>query len=55
MRLILPQSGGKRAATPLLAGYLLSKSSTGWPLVIAGTGKIAYDLTLLRLFGAAES
>jgi MFS family permease len=38
------------AASPLLAGYLLSISSFGWPLVIAGTLKIAYDLLLLYLF-----
>jgi MFS family permease len=38
------------AATPLLAGWLLSQSDFGWPLLIAGLGKIGYDLTLLVLF-----
>jgi len=38
------------AASPLLAGWLLSLSPFGWPLVICGTLKIAYDLLLLRLF-----
>ncbi|WP_025040699.1 MFS transporter [Nitrosospira briensis] len=38
------------AAGPLLAGYLLSISSFGWPLVIAGGLKIIYDLLLLRMF-----
>lgn len=40
------------AASPVLAGYLLSVSSFGWPLVIAGTLKIFYDLLLLTLFQA---
>lgn len=38
------------AAGPLLAGYLLGVSSFGWPLVIAGSLKIIYDLLLLRMF-----
>lgn len=38
------------AATPLLAGVLLSGSWIGAPLVIAGSMKIAYDLLLLWLF-----
>jgi MFS family permease len=38
------------AATPLLAGVLLSHSNFGWPLLIAGVGKVTYDLLLLRLF-----
>ena len=38
------------ATTPLLAGLLLARTSFGWPLVIAGGGKIAYDLLLLALF-----
>ena len=38
------------AGSPLLTGYLLSLSPFGWPLVIAGAIKIAYDLTLLMLF-----
>ena len=36
------------AATPLLAGVLLAHSTFGWPLLIAGIVKIAYDLLLLR-------
>jgi len=35
------------AGGPVLAGYLLSISPFGWPLVIAGSLKIAYDLMLL--------
>jgi MFS family permease len=38
------------AATPLLAGILLSHSTFGWPLLIAGAMKLAYDLTLLWLY-----
>ena len=38
------------AASPLLAGYLLSLSAFGWPLVAAGGLKIAYDLLLLAMF-----
>lgn len=38
------------AATPLLAGVLLDHTSFGWPLVIAGIAKLAYDLTLLALY-----
>ena len=38
------------AATPLIAGALLAESSFGWPLIIAGTMKIVYDLLLLALY-----
>lgn len=38
------------AASPALAGWLLALSSFGWPLVVAGGLKIAYDLTLFALF-----
>jgi hypothetical protein len=38
------------AGSPLLTGYLLGLSPFGWPLVLAGAIKIAYDLTLLVLF-----
>lgn len=34
------------AAGPLPAGWLLSVSTFGWPLVIAGVGKVTYDLVL---------
>jgi MFS family permease len=42
----VPRSLGS-AATPALAGALLDWSHVGWPLVIAGGCKIAYDLLLL--------
>jgi MFS family permease len=35
------------ALTPALAGYLLDHSTIGWPLLIGGVAKIAYDLLLL--------
>ena len=38
------------AASPALAGYLLSMSAFGWPLVAAGALKILYDLLLLAYF-----
>jgi MFS family permease len=38
------------AVSPTIAGYLLSLSSFGWPLLIGGVLKIAYDLTLLMMF-----
>ncbi len=38
------------AVSPMIAGYLLTVSTFGWPLVISGALKIAYDLTLLGLF-----
>ncbi len=38
------------AASPFLAGYLLSISTFGWPLVAAGGLKIVYDLLLLAYF-----
>jgi predicted MFS family arabinose efflux permease len=38
------------AASPMLAGSLLAVSGFGWPLVIGGGLKIAYDLTLLAMF-----
>jgi MFS family permease len=39
------------AVTPFAAGALLEVSDFGWPLVLAGATKIAYDLLLLRAFG----
>jgi predicted MFS family arabinose efflux permease len=36
--------------SPSLAGWLLSLTSFGWPLVIGGTLKAAYDLVLLVQF-----
>jgi MFS family permease len=38
------------AISPAFAGYLLTISSFGWPLVICGALKIVYDLTLLGMF-----
>jgi MFS family permease len=38
------------AVSPLIAGYLLGLSTFGWPLVIAGSVKIVYDLLLLATF-----
>lgn len=37
------------AVSPLIAGYLLASSAFGWPLIVAGALKIAYDLLLLAL------
>lgn len=39
------------AASPLITGWMLGLSAFGWPLVVAGGLKIAYDLALLALFG----
>jgi hypothetical protein len=36
---------------PLLAGLLLDAGHRGWPLVLAGSIKVAYDLALLAVFG----
>ena len=38
------------AATPMLAGYLLSRTSFGWPLVLGGAMKLVYDFLLLAMF-----
>jgi MFS family permease len=38
------------ATTPLLAGALLTATSFGWPLLIAGAAKSGYDLVLLALY-----
>jgi MFS family permease len=38
------------AASPLIAGYLITVSSFGWPLLIGGALKIVYDLALLAMF-----
>ena len=38
------------AISPAIAGYLMTLTSFGWPLVICGALKIVYDLTLLGLF-----
>jgi MFS family permease len=38
------------AVSPIIAGYLLGLSTFGWPLIIAGSVKIVYDLLLLANF-----
>ena len=38
------------AVSPFLSGWLLGASPFGWPLVIAGTLKIVYDVLLLVQF-----
>jgi predicted MFS family arabinose efflux permease len=38
------------AASPALAGWLMTLSPFGWPLVLAGGLKIFYDLLLLGMF-----
>src|SRR5260221_14559323 len=38
------------ALSPLLAGYLLTLTSFGWPLIIGGVLKAGYDLLLLIKF-----
>lgn len=41
------------ALAPLLAGLLIEHAWLGWPLLIGGMLKIAYDLLLLALFRSA--
>jgi MFS family permease len=38
------------AISPVIAGYLLTLTSFGWPLLFGGVLKAAYDLALLRMF-----
>jgi MFS family permease len=38
------------AASPLIAGALLSRTSFGWPLILSGAIKLVYDLLLLAQF-----
>ena len=38
------------AVSPFLAGWMLGLSTFGWPLLVAGGVKIAYDLLLLAMF-----
>jgi MFS family permease len=40
------------ALTPVIAGWMLQHTSFGWPLVVAGAMKAAYDLILLAQFRA---
>ena len=37
------------ALPPIAAGWMLDRSNFGWPLIIAGSLKIMYDLLLLRM------
>ena len=37
------------ALPPLAAGWMLDRSTFGWPLIIGGSLKIVYDLLLLRM------
>ena len=38
------------AVSPIVAGYLLTLSTFGWPLVIGGALKATYDILLLIKF-----
>ena len=38
------------AVSPAIAGYLLSVTAFGWPLIVCGALKIVYDLMLLAMF-----
>jgi MFS family permease len=38
------------AASPAIAGQLLSLTAFGWPLLVGGALKAAYDLILLKMF-----
>jgi sugar phosphate permease len=38
------------ATTPLIAGALLNRTTFGWPLIVAGSAKLAYDLALLAFY-----
>jgi MFS family permease len=38
------------AISPILSGALLGVSTFGWPLLIGGTLKAVYDLSLLAAF-----
>lgn len=43
------------AFAPLVTGALLEASTFGWPLILAGVLKIAYDLLLYRGFAALKA
>jgi MFS family permease len=42
------------AGAPVLAGWLLDRSTFGWPLVLAGALKTAYDLALFGVFRSTK-
>jgi MFS family permease len=43
------------ALSPILAGWMLDRSTFGWPLVAAGVLKSAYDVLLLVQFRKTET
>jgi predicted MFS family arabinose efflux permease len=43
------------ALPPLAAGWMLDRSTFGWPLIIGGSLKIVYDLLLLRMARRRDS
>jgi hypothetical protein len=43
------------AVSPILAGYLLTLSTFGWPLLIGGLIKATYDVALLIKFRGVRS
>jgi len=43
------------SVSPILAGYLLTLSTFGWPLIIGGTLKGVYDVLLLIKFREVRS
>jgi len=42
------------SVSPSIAGYLLTLSAFGWPLVVCGGLKIVYDLLLLKMFNQVK-
>jgi MFS family permease len=38
------------ALPPIAAGWMLDHSNFGWPLILAGSLKLMYDLLLLQMF-----
>ena len=38
------------ALPPLIAGWMLDRTTVGWPLVVGGAMKAVYDLLLLAQF-----
>jgi MFS family permease len=42
------------ALSPALAGYLLTTTTFGWPLILCGGLKIVYDLLLLAMFQSRQ-
>ena len=43
------------AVPPIAAGWMLDRSTFGWPLIVAGSFKIVYDLLLLRMARTPET